>query len=176
MDGGRGIWLVSEISLCWRSLNGEPVVWVGAGYGRKNTSLMGFYKCIRILLWKLLDGKRFYLDSSQMVLPVSVSRCGGLVPQRQSKLPAPPCPWLGLLCAGRLRREGTGFSITSKLQRRGQVKGRGWARQGCLWIRGWPPLPLTCQAAECWSPSYFFHLFQIVISFPVVSLPLPLVQ
>lgn len=99
MDRGKGIWLVSKISLCWRSLNGEPGVWAGVRYGRKSTSLMGFYKCIRILPWKLLDGKRFYLDSSQTVLPVSVSRCGGVGPAEAEQAPSSSLPLAGVaLC------------------------------------------------------------------------------
>lgn len=59
-------WEVPEVSLYWRALNGELVVCVGAGYGGKD-SLVGFLRCIGILLLRLLVKEilfRFLPDSS----------------------------------------------------------------------------------------------------------------
>ena len=80
----------------------------------------------------------------------------------QSQLPARLCPGLGLLCAGSW--EGRTLDLASPPNSREEegrraVGGRG--PDACRFPVG--PLPLICQAAECWSQVFFFSL-QIEIS------------
>lgn len=88
-----------ERSLCWRSLNDEPVVWVGDRVWRKGHLPYAFL----MLLWNFAfnaSGRgRFHFDSSQTVFPHSGSRVRDRVAP-QSWFPAPLCFWLGSLCPG----------------------------------------------------------------------------
>lgn len=150
------MWEVAEISLCWRSLNGEPVVWVVGRVWRKGHLPYGFLKLLWNFAVKASGRKRFYLDSSQTVLLPSGYRClgQGWTPRASSQPLFGPSWGCFVLEAG----EGTArFSITSKQQgrrRRRAVSGRG--PDAC----GFPasPLPLICQATECWSQSLLLFI------------------
>lgn len=87
----------------------------------------------------------------------------------QSQLPARLCPWLGLLCAESW--EGRKLDLASPPNSREEegrraVGGRG--PDACRFPVG--PLPLICQAAECWSQVFYFHYKLKFQLFPTSSL------
>lgn len=75
---------VPERSLCWRSLNGEPVVWVGDRVWRKGHTSLPF--AILKVLWNFA----FNAPGSRVRDRVGPQSC----------FLAPLCFWLGLLCPG----------------------------------------------------------------------------
>lgn len=163
-------WEVPEISLCWRSLTGEPVVWWGAGCGGKDTSFVSF-KPLGILPLRPLSEILFRFFSQTVLLP-SGSKCGQHDWNPRAQLPALLCPWLVLLCAGSW--EGRKLDLASPPNSSRKRKGEG------LWVgeAGMPvnsqrvgPFPLICQVAECWSQVFFFRFYKLKFQlFPTSSL------
>lgn len=76
MSGEEDLWVVPKRSLCWRSLNGEPVVGVGAGCGGKDASLMGLFRFLFGFCLQGLWGKEILFRFISTVLSPSGSRSG----------------------------------------------------------------------------------------------------
>lgn len=122
MGGEGALGVVSERSLCWRSLGNQWFV-SGAGCVQGVEEMVPPYAAVKVVghfAFISSGEKRFHLDSSQTVLPPPawVQVWGtGLGPQ--SPLPAPLCPCLWLLCTGGWEGRELDLASPPNQQRRG---------------------------------------------------------
>lgn len=94
-----------EISLCWRSLNGEPVVWVGCRVWRGGLVPYGFLMVHWDFVFEASGKKRFYIHPKQSCLlgPGVGNRVGS---EEVAASPSMPLAWVAFC-----RRLGAGSWI-----------------------------------------------------------------